>query len=308
MPKASRCYCQSRERGFSLFEAIVSLALLAPLLLAGMSMLKQSSNVYQRVATHRYESAAFLRVSELLHTMLREYGQHTLALAPRVHTAGLITFTDGTSNPITTKTGTLKPSASHSAISSVNIDSLGAITVLLAQVAGAGVRYFGCTKYQGSPSATVSQFLSSAAHPAFVGLAVDGMFELAGSVKKWANASAATQCWELLLAPKKSMLVPAAPIWANAMDVRLLIPVERAYTLYVDSGDRLRYLGHYAGGNIENQPLLEHISQLELTIAVPTVLSSVDISAKMRFKSQQLWQWEQLSPVARDPSPNHLLN
>lgn len=78
------------------------------------------------------------------------------------------------------------------------------------------------------------------------------------------------------------MIVPIAEV-TNLELIRILIPVSAYSTMYLDNSGKLRYLGHRGSTNIENQPLLENLEQLNLGLEYEHDLYKLSVESKSVF-------------------------
>ena len=72
--------------------------------------------------------------------------------------------------------------------------------------------------------------------------------------------------------PERSML-PAD--LSSKQEVIALLPIQRIFTLYLDRSGTLRYLGHAAEQNIENQPIADGLSAISHSPKIENELTTL---------------------------------
>ena len=115
----------------------------------------------------------------------------------------------------------------------------------------------------------------------WLGVSVDGVVELRGTIKKTLKLSKECEGQEAFEGNLSSVKSPlfTKPGASNAnnnnrvpSNLNLLIGVKEAYTLYVDAENRLRRFSH---SGKENQPILENVEKIVLTEEVSSLINLV---------------------------------
>jgi hypothetical protein len=239
----------SSENKMSLLEIIFSFLLAALVAVCGLYSLSSISRSDLIISAARSGAFADAKMSALLEKIMEETDSHRFIIAPKIHHAGIIRFSDGKDNPVMNSIA-LKP-ANSDAISSISL-SLQTAYYTLDPVPLSAAAFTACPSF----GVTLN---NDPAQKSFLGVSAHGIVELFGSVKLSRGG-----CAEFSLKPAQSMLVPVPD--PALTSISLIIPIVREYTLYIDEKDQLRFLSHEGSENIENQPLFHGIRQLSLSL------------------------------------------
>lgn len=252
-------YWGRRQRGVTLLEIVVTVALSALLLTA------LSSSLATTTRAHHISDQVLLarRVESLLEAELtkftRDYDSHPLLLPPIVHAPGSIQFVDGAFNPVMQgDSAHTRPHPRSEAISFLVLAWRDALTPTSAQ---SGRTQF-CSRYSESLSLSQGQTL--------LALGIDGMWQVAIHTL---DPAGSVGCYYLGLSSTDGIFLAGLPREARHT-VRLIIPIVEEYTLYLSSDGELRYLGHRGKENIENQPIVSGLDSFH-PVLLPPPLSGV---------------------------------
>lgn len=229
-----------------LLDLLFSICLSLPLIL----MLTSSAHFFGQ----RYTSLQNYSQLELQQRHLQALFQHLASaqesqrfFAPRLHHGGRISLASGSRIRLS---GIMAPLANSHAVSAIELD-IG--KTILTQRAGTG-RLKGCGRYQATSN--LSSFRS------FLGISSNGLHEFSAQI----SGSAACKSFRLL---GMEGLFTTKPSPGEESFVRALIPIKRSYTIYVNKHRELRYLGMRGDTVIENQPIMNGISNFTLNF-LPT--------------------------------------
>lgn len=247
----------SKNHGYSTLEILIGMLLLTPLILATTKSLqffgfsfftlnKQSSSLRTVIKAHNH-----------FNDIIREHDQHPFSIWPRIHRNGRIKFFDGSFNPIALRTDSLKPDSNSDAITQVSLHIKNTYIIHLNQHNGSISTFFGCPKY-GSQQVSLPQNLTT-----YLLITPDSLLEFEAQNRPW--GSSPNKCLEIT-GQVKSGMINTTMNSTSAKFSLLFIPVEKIFTVYIDSAGRLRYLGHRGTTNTENQPLASGPIQINLEL------------------------------------------
>lgn len=279
------------SKGFSTLELVLSLAL-SSLIVSGTLALFFSLTNFSIEAEIRTEADyGLIRIKEEIAQIIAELDSNRLNITPRLHKAGKIKFTDGSFNPIMS----LSPSAANypatdaDAVTSVAVRVLESHKVKDARLSGSHYIFLACPRWK--------KLANPGAIRSFVAFSADGSFELTGG----SDSADSSGCRNFSLLQQKSMSLNNS---GSPLNARILIPIERQYTLYVGSDRQLRYLGHAGASNIENQPLLEGVELFQVSLKEKPLVMSVFVKM-MNGKKTEL---SQSALFAREEAFNFIFN
>ncbi len=279
------------SKGFSTLELVLSLAL-SSLIVSGTLALFFSLTNFSIEAEIRTEADyGLIRIKEEIAQIIAELDSNRLNITPRLHKAGKIKFTDGSFNPIMS----LSPSAANypatdaDAVTSVAVRVLEIHKVKDARLSGSHYIFLACPRWK--------KLANPGAIRSFVAFSADGSFELTGG----SDSADSSGCRNFSLLQQKSMSLNNS---GSPLNARILIPIERQYTLYVGSDRQLRYLGHAGASNIENQPLLEGVELFQVSLKEKPLVMSVFVKM-MNGKKTEL---SQSALFAREEAFNFIFN
>ena len=281
-------------RGASLVELIFALAVSSALALSGALLLSTSSRFAVRSYQHAERHHALLRLESMLRYAIEGLDSHRLDLAPRIHTAGWIRFTDGSLSPV--MSGSRRPHATSDALSAAWLLSADSLEVRAVSASAISAYAAACAKYKDS--------ISLAAVRSMVALSVEGLQELK---LRSALPNGTPGCYALNLERSKSMLVPECSE-CGLGNIHALIPVQEIFTLYHDRQSQLRYLSHSGDEILENQPLVlgPKLRKIELNLSTAYALHFLAVRTEFEDTLPALASFH--NTLAREAHYNLLLN
>ena len=238
--------------GYTTLELIISLGLMAPIAL-GIVQLGSSLAKSLYTLNLQYESArAISRSFTIIEDNFKKVDSYPIHISPRVHSAGNITYTDGTSNSV--NTGSRAASIESDALTNISISSNSIYRVIAFQNINGSLDYTACLPFSSNVHDTKAK--------TFIGLSLDNKFELVGQSRRIIGR---VDCRKFTLRQTKSMILPGTG-QNDTQLVKILLPVNSYSTLYLDRSGILRYLGHRGEINTENQPLVEKLKKLNFSL------------------------------------------
>ncbi len=235
--------------GHTLIEILIAALLAIPIVTGGAILIKTVAFSYLGLLSKGVQIQASTKMNSYLLTIAKEYDQHRLQLGLRIHKNGGIRFADNSLNPISLRTDSLKPDTKSDAITSASIKILNTFTIEKADISASPFIFYGCPKF-GKSNQTLP-----ASSVGFIGISTDTTMEFIGSTTPWPGQSV-PGCLIFSLTSTSGMLFKKVTPHTAAF-IAAIIPIDRIYTIYIDSLGRLRYLGHEGNRNVENQPLAE---------------------------------------------------
>jgi hypothetical protein len=282
-----------QQSGFSTFELLISISLSAIILGPLVTLLHQLMISQLSLIKRSEESYQLLKLRGLLRGVLNDLDSHRFFFPPRVHPHGMITFSDGSPNPVMDGAAARRPYAESDAITSFKLDYTRVWRVLHSETEGDELKLLVCPLLESSGK-DPPEFHS------LLGLSLDGAIELTGEF------SARRQCQEIVLHRGKSMVASQDP---PREALRLLLPMVDEYTLYVDQTGIVRYLAHAGGRNIENQPLLTGVRSLALTLRLLESVRIYEVEAQISVvHAEALKRLLLRNKISRQESINLLFN
>ncbi len=240
-------YCSgnlSKENGTTLLEVIVSIALASILLVAAGKLVLSSLNGY-RLTKRRYgNDLTYLQLRHRFQQIMDDLDGHHFYLVPRVQLATELEFADGEALSFSKN---LLPIEDSYAVTAIALDLKQTLDVAFQD----GSVFTACERY--------GHVVASEHNFGYLGLSVDGMFEMQGSGR---NRLGRSDCLDLNLRSEDGMLLESEKIRSQPLQV--LIPIRAYYTLYVDKNEQLRYISHKGKEITENQPLFTNVKKLEI--------------------------------------------
>jgi len=283
-------------RGHTLISFIIGSALAALLTTLLLADAHHLFSLQMEISLRSQMIQMEIKLREILDAIARDTDSHPLDILPRVHKGNQIRYADGELNPISSHSTINGPIVGSDAISSLSLKSMELLKVLSVTQKGSGFEYYVCSIFK-SP-------VPSNEEEAFIGINADGPVYLRGSIKSARGKSA---CFILELKQQKNMLVNLrcnlAPLGA-----RLLIPIEKEYTLYLSKKAELRYLGHLGSQNIENQPLFASISELHFNATMKPGENLPLFTLDVLFPKERSFSYASASHLARFSHFNLIMN
>ena len=170
---------------------------------------------------------------------------HRFRLTPVIHAPGEIRFRDGSFNSAM-QSELNAPALSAQAISGLELSNQQALYVTSLSTIANNINAKACAYFKNTLGSLTD-------YKVFLGISVDGFYELSGSAK---SQGAKPNCYDLTLKSGKSISI-AQPSLTSLWSIRALIPIKSSYTVYLSKNRQLRYLSHANETNLENQPLLD---------------------------------------------------
>ncbi len=282
-----------QERAHSTLSIMVTLIIACPLLAGAVSSLHGLVKNTVRVQEESQATFNYLRTRALVSGVMRGLDSHRLRIFPRVHKHGVIRFTDGSANPVMKSNSHTFPDSNSDAITSLELNLHSKLLVTACQMNSNVAEFSACI----DPN---TNFTNSSTET-YLGVGLQGFQELTGL------ASGSGTCRTLSLSASKSMSV-IAPTGAAPCDSLLIVPILRHYTLYVDSEENLRFLSHRGDNNVENQPLLLKIGQLNFEAQLHFANSIYGLKVMLTAPHQRQFKWSAVHHLARIDRFNLLLN
>ena len=287
-----RAITGAKRRGFILLEMLAALGISLLLCLALQHFLHRSF-LFNKMATGiQRDNSTLLKVRHLLLQAAEDLDSYPFRIAPRKHAGGVITYMDGGEHPVM---GTQSaPGSGSDAITVLALDFEASYRILRQESEGR-LEFFACPKYSG--------LLSSQDFRGVIGVSVDGLWELHGSLRSHAGR---IECRDFTLSVMPSLVLKRPD--SAPLGIRLLVPISRYYTIYLDRHKQVRYLGHAAGGEIiENQPLFGNL--LLLTAQINEPLDGIYcLETGLVFNDRKTAVLSSCSRLGRTGHLNYLLN
>lgn len=284
------------ERAFSTLELLTALGICLPLLAALSVGLTSEIDAYRALRKQHAEESTLLRVEELLQHAALDGDSAPWAPAHRIHRNGRVSLYDGTPNNIMSAAAARRPLAGSDAITSASYDLEHSLSVRTAHLQGSVLRVTACPRYRAASTPRKAASL--------LGLSADGAFEVLPREREITPGSG---CRTLRLRAAKSMLTPAASLLDLRL-IRLLVPIIRLRTLYIDRDGQLRHLSHRGSENSENQPVLSGMETMRLRISNIAPWNILALHASVRSKSGGEIDFWLLPSFARASALNFSLN
>lgn len=204
---------------------------------------------FMRIHEDVRENAQKVQARELIDGIAEDMDSHRFAVFPVIHHEGRIAYADGTQNSLASSASANAPDSSSDAITSFACEGTQVLRVLNAGDDGGVFTFFTCSFYE-PPS-------DSGEEKGFIGASADSLIYLLGTI----HNSSQHGCQTAVLRQSKNMIMPERD-YKDPLGVRILVPIQREYTIYLSKKGELRYAGHRGAENIENQPLFGPIEKL----------------------------------------------
>ena len=245
-----------RQNASSVLEIIIAMAIAMPCLLCLTALVRQSAEQVSQAKKLKNKTYNTLRIKHLAEEILKNLDSHPFQLLPRVHKSGIITLTNNRLNAITEHIRLLKPSIKSDAISYTHMNLTATQEIISIKQEADTIIVYSCSRY--------GENLFPADYKSYLLLQPQGFFEASGELIRDKQQSERI-CFHSILRPTESMIAQPLSI-QNALTSKFIIPLRAIYTIYVDAGNRLRYLGHSGERNIENQPILNNIGEMQIDV------------------------------------------
>ena len=217
------------KRGSITLELLITIVVSTPLLLSIITVLKESIGVHLRVMIESQDNESLLRLRSIIHETIVELDQHRLELPARIHHAGQIRFSNNTDNPVM-RSRTNPPATNSDAITSAKLAVQNSLIVNQAITLGSRIIFTCCERF--------AEPFNKDDYKSYLGVHADGVIELTGSLTQ---LSSAPSCWELNATPEISMIADSSNPDLTG-NIRLIIPIDRLYTIYLNDKEELRFL------------------------------------------------------------------
>lgn len=281
----------AQDRGSTLLEALISLAVSLPLLTALAQQVHNLAHLQVSLALQHDRSNSLARVETALAGAVSIHDSHRFNLPPRVHPTGVVVFPDGTSNRVMQGTQALRPNLDSNAITTLELAVPLRYIIEESSAEGAVLYVTGCRLDLGAPN-------DNRLYRAYLAVLSNSYAEL---VTDRPQALSSSTCREFILRSEPSMSTGNTDL-NEITEAALLIPIRSHYTLYIDSRHRLRHLGHSGSLNIENQPIVGSVEHLRLT-----PLANPVFHLRAAIKIRDMVEHDRLFLSTLSPSPNYNL-
>jgi hypothetical protein len=244
------------QTGSSIIEFLLGLLILTPIIGAAVSNFGTLAKSQRLLLNTASDYHSLFKTDAFLSRLVRESDHHSIPNLAVVHLNGQIKYGLGSLNPVTTRTDDKRPSSRSDAISQISLSIKNTMNISNVYQQAGIYSLQGCPKYPGQ-DITFSQNSRS-----YLAVGTYGMTEFIAD--RISLNGVALGCWEFKGSPTDGMILKA-----NAPDLtftRYLIPIDKIYTIYSDSLDRLRFIGHEGLDNKENQPLSDGSINVKLRI------------------------------------------
>ena len=283
------------SHGMTLLEFLIStllISLISIILYSALFGLIRQQAVIKDIYQEIY---AYMRFKRVIRDVVGSLDQHRLLLLPRIHRNNNIRHTDNSSNQIMHAAGNRVPAVGSDALTSLAIATLNTHDVVELTLEANQLLAIACPRFENGFNG--ERFRS------FLGISIDGMTELRGSTR---SVRQMRPCREFTLTSvSKSMLLDQADSLAN---IRVIIPIERQTTVYLDHGAEVRLLTHDGKRNIANQPMFSKVSSMHFSLQ-PAVDNSIFLlSGSIRFPSKREYRVRTATQLGRSKHYNFLLN
>lgn len=245
------------SRAFSNLEILISLLILAPVMCGVTQMLHHQAKTYRIIKDHADSQTNILKFLLRIEKIMADIDLHTLPIFPIIHKNSKIEFSDGSINPIMTAHGNKKPDQKSDAITSARFNLYSTQTVLSQTTSQAGIETYSCMRF--------GNYWNQSGVHSFIGIVGSSskLIELTGKLSRTTSSDKypGKYCYQGSLKQEKSMLFSSNLLLEGEV-INFLIPIDDLYTLYLDRQHVLHYLGHSGQSNIENQPIIQNLKQI----------------------------------------------
>lgn len=236
------------SRGFTMMECLVALCVASIAALVASSALRSASGTFTHASRVILDRSAAASLRTALENGVRALDRSRLEFAVSVW-PGPRSTARGALHPLSALSGTSAPRAGSDIISFVELSPLHAGEILRSTVAGLEVTCYACG-FTMRPAP--SQFRS------YVALGVSGAVQLVGTAR-----TTGTGCLELSAQAVPGLVSDPGSVLPSSL--HKLVPVEREYSLFIDTSGQLRLSSHTGSRILENQPLLSGLRSMRLT-------------------------------------------
>lgn len=253
----------TNQDGASLLELLISMSLT---LVISTSVLGITNQFVHRAAADRYSALAFFaerKLTALIRLGITQQASHRL-FAPRIHQSGKITLGSG---KLLRLAGPHAPFHLSDAISFMQLRIADSFWI---HNAASGL--YACARF--NPHAQLKDIRS------FLVISSDGLAEAIG------KATGNGRCRHFSLRLSDGIFFDADKIKSISF-ARVIIPIERTTTLYLDKHQELRYLSTAGTKIIENQPISKGLLQFKLSYKSPTIQEPATILLMLQSKQRQ---------------------
>lgn len=296
-------------KGQVLISILVTMMLSIPLLWISLDSLRQSLLLNTKTKIVQAEDYTLLTLRSEFTRLIDAYDTSTLANTLRVHTKGQILFSNGIINETGISSDKLKAEANSNAVTVAELLPQAMLETKTADNTSMPLTFVACLKYPSLESySEIKSYLANTSRIHFIALNTEGFEELIGKAKIKYDV-APEICLDLELIRSEGMIGISEPSLGEAKPyIFKFIPIKKLYTLYIDSQQQLRYLGHYGFYNIENQPLIKGIKSLQLSEITFPGSKILSLHVKVVFNSSRVVTFSIASHVSHSDFFNLLLN
>lgn len=275
------------QRAAVFLELMTSILLGSVILAALVSALRVSVSLHGKSRAVYGDTSTELRLRGIVRSIASDIDLHRFEILPRIQ-SGMLRFVSGEANPA----GQISPDSN--ALTYLSLDVSRTQRIIWRRTGGAATIYYACSRFGNK--------MSPGDYSGYLGIGIAGFIELDGSAGRADDGV----CRQFRLSAQRSMLFAQSEEVEAA--ITQLVPIRNLYTYYLNTKRELRYLGHRAGRNIENQPLLEGISMLRFSLQelIPGEIFALGLDARTLRGDQFAYGWPH--SLGREPFFNFLLN
>lgn len=236
------------ERGRILIDSVISLGIASISLVTLVMLFTNVSQTAVRISRAHRSMVATTKTLAALSAALRARERNRLSFAVQVTRPPFTRLTNGTDHPLAELTGATRPREASDILSVVEIAHRCRGPVTRATVSGSSLTATVCG---------LSCRLQSEAFKSYILYAIDGPRQVVGDVSTISDS-----CVEV-----RGTVTPGIVGAHNTFISSPIIfaPVEREYSLFVDTTDTFRIASHVGQRVVENQPITQGLTSIEVT-------------------------------------------
>ncbi len=256
---------QRCHSGLVALEFLASTAITIPALLTLAVLLSRGIHMLGASRSYALQANLDVTLEQIAHRIIEDSDAHPLALIPRAHAGGFITFADGSLNQVHALRNGRAPDTDTSSITYLSLDTARTLVRKATMSSGVHPTLKMCPRYD--------QPLTPEDYKSYLAVSGDGIFEVLAALKR----APPSNCWQATLSATRSMITnTTSPIYNSDF----LIPIREVYTYYKDQNGILRILSHKGDMNIENQPLLNSLGTISFEVEASGTLGLFQLSSK----------------------------
>jgi len=260
------------QLGSSLFELVASLMIVIPLMMSFTVLYRHTVKLLHSQEAYDKNTKAEFLLRAHLKQLLYDFDSHRLPIPLRVHKRGRIE-TANNIELLPSKNPALRIAHNSTAITGFELDITRSMFVLRST----GNKLLVCPRYN-------LPYLSK--HQQFIALDSEQAFEIQAVTLEQDNSS---KCRLLLIQSNGGMLLATR----NLLDIQLkvLVPIERIYTLYRSASSELRFLTHSGEAVTENQRISGHLRSLNLSVEELEDSGRLVLQIQSSFSNNEKRNW-----------------